>query len=198
MFQIFFIFFIIFLLLLWAVYYFDTTGKISQETWTANNYELKLSQALKRNTQKYDIPFSLKLWRDEWLSITPWNIGWENISIYVPEQIWDSYEYKAAHTNNTFGAEWNTRERNNNWWLSVPQDLNSWLIDTDQTWWEIVAHSWNSAGNFWTPQIPGFNVHIPQVSENCNGGIIYNPCIVLWDPLPFGWDMYFGSDKNSL
>ncbi len=56
-------------------------------------------------------------------------------------------------------------------------------------------------GNFWTPRIETINradtTTNPWSDSSCNWWLIYDPCIVLWEPIKVSWWMNFGSKKYN-
>jgi hypothetical protein len=49
--------------------------------------------------------------------------------------------------------------------------------------------------NFWTPRIPNYDGY--NVSESCNWWLIYDPCIVLWEPIKANGGMNFWTQKYN-
>lgn len=57
--------------------------------------------------------------------------------------------------------------------------------------WENSSINWS----FWTPNISSSNN--TETSWMCNGWLIFDPCIVLWDPIKASGWMNFGSKKYN-
>jgi len=85
-------------------------------------------------------------------------------------------------TQNTSETEWDT-----SWNYIVVESSTAIKVEAPN---EIVSSkNWN----FWTPEIPSEQT---KWAVNCEGWLLYDPCLVVGDPVKASWDMYFGSNKR--
>jgi len=98
-------------------------------------------------------------------------------SLFIPQQRESSQEFIEKLNESEFNA---------------PSQNNTQLLSYEQ---ESQEENTSSKGNFWTPTIP--DPTDAELSGLCDGGLIYDPCIVLWKPIRAYGGMNFGSQKYN-
>ena len=97
-------------------------------------------------------------------------------SLFIPQQRESSQEF----IKNLNDSEFNTPSQNNTQLLSYEQKSQE--------------ENTSSQGNFWIPTIPAPTD--AELSGLCDGWLIYDPCIVLGNPIRASGGMNFGSDSS--
>jgi len=100
-----------------------------------------------------------------------------NTSLFLTQQRQSPQEF----IENLNDSEFSTSSQNNTQLLSYEQKSKE--------------ENTSSRGNFWTPTIP--DPTDAELSGLCDGGLIYDPCIVLGKPIRASGGMNFGSQKYN-